>query len=448
MVAKSVENIAAARKARRTKEHSVYDALQSANDVFGLPDDDAGFLSWKLEDEEDVFTAVPTAHGNNALVPATKPRRRNGSNEADNPLLRPEFDEESAMRVIDGTRDASADDVSQWLAAIGLADYAVLFLEHDIDGSSILDLTQSQIFSEIGVNDMEDLATLWAVIEELRDTVQASDAEQYAEAQSSASVNTANTMGLVSMTNGERTAASVLPMKNLAAGHALAAGLSIKAAEVAGVRNVTELNEVVRRKMQKGFCPGSTGASHIETVDSALALLRDWHAERSDESRRHTPSRFHLTLLKMCDEDGLSGRSALTVFKDLSDSCLTKSQEAYQHVLNVLVRTGASNHEDLDVAAKVIYKMEEEQFEVTAAQYDPVVSAFAARSHIDRALELIAHATYDSPNVDTPLSLVAFTAVLRACAEASEGEQVLQSSMLALPCSMLALSLCEGPAAC
>jgi hypothetical protein len=60
-------------------------------------------------------------------------------------------------------------------------------------------------------------------------------------------------------------------------------------------------------------------------VEQALTLLRDWHAARGGggaaEGGRASPARFHVALLDAADGGGLSSRTALTVFKHLSDAC-------------------------------------------------------------------------------------------------------------------------------
>ena len=156
----------AARLARRAKEQSVYEIVEAGGSEFGLPaDQGAGFLEWRLEDDEDIFSE-PKKQPEKDLLPKSGREKRIAQldHEARNPLLpQLNFDRESAASVYSAPREASVGDIGNFLASLELSDYVIPFQEHEIDGDALLELTQEQLFSEVGLNDLEDLALLWYV---------------------------------------------------------------------------------------------------------------------------------------------------------------------------------------------------------------------------------------------------------------------------------------------
>jgi len=154
----------AARHARRAKEQSVYDIVEAAGSEFGLPaDEGAGFLEWRLDDDEDIFSA-PKQNAEQDRLPKSGREKRIAQldHAARNPLLpQLNFDRESAASVYSAPREASVGDIGNFLASLELSDYVIPFQEHEIDGDALLELTQEQLFTEVGLNDLEDLALLW-----------------------------------------------------------------------------------------------------------------------------------------------------------------------------------------------------------------------------------------------------------------------------------------------
>ena len=125
------------------------------------------------------------------------------------------------------------------------------------------------------------------------------------------------------------------------------------------------------------------------------------------------PSRFHEILLKQCEEHKLPSLAALTVFKNLCDAALPRNEQAYGHVLRVLCNNGQPPGvvDDLNVAVKVLKKMEEEGFTLTANEFDQVIRGLAAHGQLESALETADYAVL----VNTNPSLESFEQVLRAC---------------------------------
>lgn len=154
----------AARLARRAKEQSVYEIVEAGGSEFGLPaDEGAGFLEWRLEDDEDIFSE-PKKQTERNLLPKSGREKRIAQldHAARNPLLpQLNFDRESAASVYSAPREASVTDIGNFLASLELSDYVIPFQEHEIDGDALLELTQEQLFTEVGLNDLEDLALLW-----------------------------------------------------------------------------------------------------------------------------------------------------------------------------------------------------------------------------------------------------------------------------------------------
>ena len=142
----------------------MYDIVGAGGSEFGLPvDEGVGFLDWRLEDDEDIFSA-PNKQPEKDLLPKSGREKRIAQldHEARNPLLpQLNFDRESAASVYSAPREASVGDIGNFLASLELSDYVIPFHEHEIDGDTLLDLTQEQLFSEVGLNDLEDLALLW-----------------------------------------------------------------------------------------------------------------------------------------------------------------------------------------------------------------------------------------------------------------------------------------------
>ena len=171
--------------------------------------------------------------------------------------------------------------------------------------------------------------------------------------------------------------------------------------------------DAAKRLLHKGFAPGSGGAAHVEAVDDALALLREWYSSRNNDSGQVKPSRFHEILLKQCEEHKLPSLAALTVFKNLCDAALPRNEQAYGHVLRVLCNNGQPPGvvDDLNVAVKVLKKMEEEGFTLTANEFDQVIRGLAAHGQLESALETADYAVL----VNTNPSLESFEQVLRAC---------------------------------
>lgn len=156
----------AARLARRAKEQSVYEIMDAGGSEFGLPaDEGAGFLEWRLEDDEDIFSEPKQqlAERKNLLPKSGREKRiAQLDHAARNPLLpQLNFDRESAAGVYSAPREASVADIGNFLASLELSDYVIPFQEHEIDGAALLELTQEQLFTEVGLNDLEDLALLW-----------------------------------------------------------------------------------------------------------------------------------------------------------------------------------------------------------------------------------------------------------------------------------------------
>lgn len=154
----------AARLARRAKEQSVYELVQAGGSEFGLPaDEGAGFLEWRLDDDEDIFSA-PKQQPERDLLPKSGREKRIAQldHESRNPLLpQLNFDRESAASVYSAPREATVADIGNFLASLELSDYVIPFQEHEIDGDALLEVTQEQLFTEVGLNDLEDLALLW-----------------------------------------------------------------------------------------------------------------------------------------------------------------------------------------------------------------------------------------------------------------------------------------------
>lgn len=173
------------------------------------------------------------------------------------------------------------------------------------------------------------------------------------------------------------------------------------------------IQDAAKRLLHKGFAPGSGGSAHTEAVEDALALLREWYSSRNNDTGQTKPSRFHEILLKQCEEHKLPSLAALTVFKNLCDAALPRNELAYGHVLRVLCNNGQPPGvvDDLDVAVKVLKKMEEEGYTLTSDEFDHVICGFAAHGQLDSALETADYAVF----VDIVPTLDAFVKVLQAC---------------------------------
>ena len=155
----------AARLARRAKEQSVYEIVDAAGVEFGLPaDDGARFLEWRLDDD-DIFAAPKKGKESETdLLPKGGRDKRIAQldRESRNPLLpQLQFDKESAASVYSDPRGASTKDVGNFLASLALSDYVIPFADHEIDGDALIDLTQEQLFTEVGLNDLEDLGDFY-----------------------------------------------------------------------------------------------------------------------------------------------------------------------------------------------------------------------------------------------------------------------------------------------
>jgi hypothetical protein len=148
-------------------------------------------------------------------------------------------------------------------------------------------------------------------------------------------------------------------------------------------------------------------------VEDALALMREWYSSRNNDTGQTKPSRFHEILLKQCEEHKLPSLAALTVFKNLCDAALPRNEHAYGHVLRVLCNNGQPPGvvDDLNVAVKVLKKMEEEGFELTTDEFDQVIRGFAAHGQLESALETADYAVL----VNTNPALETFEKVLEAC---------------------------------
>ena len=83
------------------------------------------------------------------------------------------------------------------------------------------------LLRQVGVGDLEDLALVWAAVEELRDAAEGEAAEAALTARDAAAAQSRVAMGVVPAAGaagaGGAPALGTLPMRNLPASHALAA---------------------------------------------------------------------------------------------------------------------------------------------------------------------------------------------------------------------------------
>ena len=133
----------------------MYEVVAAAGEDFGLPPDEgAGFLEWKLEDDEDIFSQPKSGSdaGEASLLPKGGREKRMAQldHASRNPLLpQLQFDRESASRVYISPKQASVTDIGNFLASLELSDYVIPFQEHEIDGDALLEVSQQQLFDEV-----------------------------------------------------------------------------------------------------------------------------------------------------------------------------------------------------------------------------------------------------------------------------------------------------------
>lgn len=317
---------------------------------------------------------------------------------------------------------------------------------------------------------MDFVALLWEEVELLRDVAAEIEAEEYAEdSEAALRVRQASLT-----TDQTKLLDSSLPMKNLGGNHALAlplapgggggdggggwgaggfsnmgggaskgprassASLAEKAAD--GIKTVDACHDAAKRLLHKGFAPGSSGEAHAESVEDALALLREWYSSRNNDTGQTKPSRFHEILLKQCEEHKLPSNAALTVFKNMCDAALPRNESAYGHVLRVLCNNGLPPGvvDDLDVAVKVLKKMEEEGFTLTSAEFDQVICGFAAHKQLNQALETADYAIF----ANVVPSLESFLKVLVACEAAGDLRVASEIFKLFEPAEVAPTALC------